>query len=147
MRNERRDARRANQDESPLPRPLSVQLPRSRLAGGGGLNGSPITPSTPPTGNKRLPNPNQTQTSSLFPGINFNNSAPGNRFTPTAAPMYEDDSPMSNRFSMDSTTSTITNSTVTGDGQVDELGHVWTNEQVAIIVRVSAFLVLYVAPC
>lgn len=54
-------------------------------------------------------------------------------------PHASEDSLMHNRLSMESTTSTVTNSTITGDvGRLDESGpHLWTDDQVAVIVRVS----------
>lgn len=155
MRSERRNARRANNDDSPLPRPLSVQVPRSRITGGGGLNGSPITPSTPPVANKRLHNSTQSQTTNQFPGINFNNSTPGSLVTPiangkrptTSRLNDSDDHVQSNRYSMDSINSIITNSTITGDGHVDESGHAWTEEQIAVIVRVWLFSICSAISC
>jgi hypothetical protein len=43
---------------------------------------------------------------------------------------------MHNRLSMDSTTNTATNNTITCDGHDDAGRHGWTDEQIAIIVRV-----------
>jgi hypothetical protein len=152
MRNERRTARRANTQDNPSSPSLSLQLPRGRITGGN--VGSPITPSTPPHGGKRLNNQSQSHNMGGFTSVNFGNALPSNvtpvtanskRTTKMTHTYYNDDEDtmMNNRMSLDSTTSTVTNSTITGDGHIDETGpHLWTDDQLAVIVRVSRFYIV-----
>lgn len=154
MRNERRTARRANTQDNPDSPSLSLQLPRARITGGN--VGSPITPSTPPHGGKRLNNQSQSQNMGGFTSVNFGNAIPstftpvtanGRRTTKTTHTSHndDDDTMMNNRMSLDSTTSTVTNSTITGDDHIEAtVRHVWTDDQIAVIVRVSSFYIFMI---
>jgi hypothetical protein len=118
--------------------------------------GSPITPSTPPQGNRRLNNQSQSQNTGGFTSVNFSNALPSHvtpviangrrtaKMTHTYYGNNDDDDTMNNRMSLDSTTSTVTNSTVAGDSHKDESGpHHWTDHQIAVVVRVGFFFFFF----